>query len=119
MSIFERIMPSSIRFVIIPAVLLIVIQAEIGGTGIRSANYETRVTTYETRVSTQAFAPEARRILAGGGTAGTEPVGTPNPGGAADRSRSAAPPGLEELGTRSRWFHHRLISGVPPGRRMI
>src|SRR5262249_54271185 len=71
------------------------------------------------KVSTHIFAPEAQWRLAGGGTTGTKPVESPSPERAKDRSRSAAPPGLGGLGSRSRWFHHRLISGVPPGRRVI
>ncbi len=54
-----------------------------------------------------------------GETTGTEPLETTSPGGATDRNCSAAPPGLDGFGPRSRWFHHRLISRVPPGRRTI
>src|SRR5262250_164212 len=71
------------------------------------------------KVSTHVFAPEAHWKSAGGVTTGTKPVEPPSPGGATDRSRSVAPPGLESMGSQSRWFHHRLISGVPPGRRVI
>jgi len=60
------------------------------------------------KVSTHVFAPEARWKLAGGVTTGTKPVEPPSPGGATDRSRSVAPPGLESMGSQSRWFHHRL-----------
>src|SRR5215475_4779939 len=71
------------------------------------------------KVSTHVFAPEARWRLAGGGTTRDEPVEPPSPGGATDRDRSVAPPGLESMGSQSRWWRHRLISGVPPGRRVI
>src|SRR5215468_11406411 len=71
------------------------------------------------KVSTHVFAPEAHWKLAGGATTGTKPVEPPSPGGATDRSRSVAPPGLESMGSQSRWFHHQLISGVPPGQRVI
>src|SRR5262245_35373010 len=85
---------------------------ETGDCGQRSANCPAKV-------STHVFAPEARWKLAGGVTTGTKPVEPPSPGGATDRDRSVAPPGLESMGSQSRWFHHRLISGVPPGRRVI
>jgi len=71
------------------------------------------------KISTQVFVPEAQRRLAGGGTTGIKPVEPPSPERARDQSRSVAPPGLEALGSQYRWFYHRLISGVPPGRRVI
>src|SRR5262249_18815443 len=73
----------------------------------------------QAKVSTHVFVPEAQRRLAGGGTNGIKPVEPPSPERATDRSRSVAPPGLEALGSQYRWFHHRLISGVSPGRRVI
>src|SRR5262245_3383553 len=50
------------------------------------------------KVSTHVFAPEAQRRLAGGGAQRNHRKRVekfiPSPGGAADQSRSAAPPGL-------------------------
>ncbi len=143
MLICERIMPSSIRFVIIPVVLLIIIPIETRGSENQSANGLAEVSKQviapeawrrlaggvcrnfgrpvcaHSSLIHRFIAPEARRRLAGGETTGTEPIEIPSPGGATDRNRSAAPPGLDDLGPRYRWFHHRLISRVPPGQRTI
>jgi arylsulfatase A-like enzyme len=61
-------------------------------------------------------APEARWILAGGGTTGNADNRYFQPRRGDRQILSIAPPGLVELcRPRSRWFHHRLISGAPPG----
>src|SRR5215475_2862712 len=63
------------------------------------------------------FAPEAQRTLAGGGTTGKAGVTIrPAPKGR-QISFVCRPSGAGIRGCLiSWWFHHRLISGVPPGR---
>src|SRR5215510_554882 len=70
-----------------------------------------------------SFAPEAQRKLAGGGAERNhrkrvEIYSQPRRG---DRPASVCRPSGAPAGDfdRIRWFHHRLISGVPPGRRSI
>jgi len=70
-----------------------------------------------------SFAPEAQRILAGGGAERNhrkrvEIYSQPRRG---DRPASVCRPSRAPEGDFDcvRWFLHRLISGVPPGRRSI
>src|SRR5262245_36797312 len=70
-----------------------------------------------------SFAPEAQRILAGGGAQRNHRDQSkdmfPAPEGRQIGISLSPPPGLDGFFDRTRWFHHRLISGVPPGRRSI
>src|SRR5262245_31080373 len=68
-----------------------------------------------------SFAPEAQRILAGGGAERNRRNRAEIYSGAPEGRQTSfgLPPlrGSRVLGSRSRRFHRRLISGVPPGRR--
>src|SRR5262249_48286815 len=73
-------------------------------------------------------APEARRTLAGGGAKRNHrnrAVSESRPEGAqekcrfANKSESGVPAGTRKIFyDRSRWFHHRLSSVAPPGRKI-
>src|SRR5262245_47998555 len=63
------------------------------------------------------FAPEARRILVGGGTTGNaDATIRPAPEGRWTRLVRRPSGAGNKYCPTSRWFHHRLISAVPPGR---
>ena len=74
------------------------------------------------------FAPEAQRILAGGGTTGTGVViaFAPRRGAGpkhrnenfrSSKFRLAPLPGCDAFALGSRWFHHRLISTALSGQK--
>jgi FAD:protein FMN transferase len=135
-------MPSSIRFVIIPVVLLITSLIEIVAPVNRSANYPPKVSTpvfapEAQRISVaqsfapealripvaQSFAPEAQRILDGGGAQRNHRNRRrnlfPAPEGRQTNPSLSPLRGWESISDCIRWILHRLISGVPPGQRVI
>src|SRR5262245_56896362 len=74
------------------------------------------------KVSTRVFAPEARRIIAGGGAQRNHRNFWRNPFPAPEgrQTEIGLSPlrGWDNVFGRIRWFIHRLISGVPPGQRV-
>src|SRR5262245_49132265 len=74
-------------------------------------------------ISTRFLAPEARRILAGGGAQRNHRDQLRNsfPAPEGRRTEPCLSPlrGWEDVFDRVRWFLHRLISGVLPGQRTI
>src|SRR2546422_2117385 len=77
----------------------------------------------QAKVFTQVFAPEARRILAGGGAQRNHRSRRrnlfPAPEGRQTELCLSPLRGWEDNSDCVRWFLHRLISSVPPGRRVI
>src|SRR5262245_14661077 len=77
----------------------------------------------QAKISTQVFAPEARRTLAGGGAQRNHRDQSkdmfPAPEGRQIGIGLSPLRGWKGFFDSLRWFHHRLISGVPPGQRII
>ncbi len=79
--------------------------------------------TENAAVPTLPFAPEAQRRLAGGGAQrnhrNQQKYIFPAPEGRQTEPCLSPLRGWEDIFDRIRWLHHRLISGVPEGRRII